>query len=184
MSGGVVGMHVNVSQLLKEPSGSRRSFEIDDRLALEDGAGESRVTGTARFLRTDKGVWVSAALESAVQATCSRCTALFDASVHLTIEEEFFPQADALTGARMQLPTDSDGSTSIDRQHDLDLADVVRQYAAISLPMKPVCGDDCAGICITCGANLNETMCTCGRTPRDSRWDALLEISARGKNSS
>jgi uncharacterized protein len=60
----------------------------------------------------------------------------------------------------------------------LDLTEVVTQYAAISLPMKPVCRRECAGICASCGEDLNESRCTCDSSPVDSRWEALLELAA------
>lgn len=176
-------MHINVSQLLKESSGSKRSLTLDDRVSLEELPGTVRVSGTVELLRTDRGIWVTAPLETTVPAICSRCTAEFEESVDLLIEEEFFSRIDILTGA-MTEPTDDDTSTTIDSQHVLDLTEVATQYAAMSLPMKPVCRVDCAGICITCGTDLNESRCECGSESRDSRWGPLLEIAASGRDGS
>ena len=178
-----VGMHINVSQLLKEPSGSTRSFTLDDRVSLMELPETARVSGTVEMLRTDRGIWASAALESAVPATCSMCTAEFEQSVDVLIGEEFFPRTDILDGARVD-PADDDTSTTIDSQHVLDLTEVVMQYAAISLPMKLVCREDCAGICVDCGTALNESRCKCEPEPRDDRSGPLLEIAASDRESS
>ena len=59
-------MHINVSQLLKESSGSARSLTLDVRVPLEDSSPTVRVSGPVDLLRTDRGIWTSAALESRV----------------------------------------------------------------------------------------------------------------------
>jgi uncharacterized protein len=55
----------------------------------------------------------------------------------------------------------------------LDLTEEVREAIILALPGYPVCGEACKGLCMTCGANLNRTTCSCHRTGRDSRWAAL-----------
>jgi len=54
----------------------------------------------------------------------------------------------------------------------VDLAELLREELMLSMPSKPVCKEDCKGICAGCGAELNTEPCTCG--PKiDPRWDAL-----------
>ena len=177
-------MYFNVSQLLKESGGSRRAFDVDEGLALTDDARASHVLGTVSMLRTDKGVWVSAALESMVLCTCSRCLVQYEQPMHLTIEEEFFPRVDIVTGARLDRSDDGDEASYIDQNNLLDMSQAVIQYATLSMPMKPVCREGCAGICLTCGVNLNETRCQCDRTPRDSRWGVLGELVSESDSDS
>ena len=62
----------------------------------------------------------------------------------------------------------------------LDLSEAVRQYALLALPMKPLCQEDCAGLCPQCGANLNGGSCSCGRDCISSPW-AQLKSLARGE---
>lgn len=45
----------------------------------------------------------------------------------------------------------------------LDLDDLVRSAAVLSLPMKNLCREDCKGLCPVCGHNLNESDCGCAR---------------------
>ena len=166
----------NVAQLLKEPSGSSRTGEVDEVLTLEDDGRASRIAGSMALVRTDKGVWVSAALDSQVVCTCSRCLKEYEQPIHMTIEEEYLPLVDIHTGARLPPANHGEESFYIDHDHSLDLGEAARQYSALSTPMKPVCSDACAGICVTCGANLNESPCTCDKTPRDSRWGPLIGL--------
>jgi len=43
----------------------------------------------------------------------------------------------------------------------VDVTDDIRQEIIVSYPMKPLCRDDCRGLCPTCGQNLNEGPCPC-----------------------
>ena len=65
-------MELNVSQLLMEPSGSSREYQLDDPLLLPDSHDAVRVSGTVAMLRTNKSVWVSAALRSDLECECGR----------------------------------------------------------------------------------------------------------------
>lgn len=64
---------------------------------------------------------------------------------------------------------------AIDEYHLLDLTEALRQYTIVAVPMKPLCKADCAGICPTCGTNLNESTCDCDKSLKDGRWGPLLE---------
>ena len=57
-------MHFNVSQLVRETSGSTREHEVEDRVMFRGDLIEVR--GGVRFVRTDKGVWVTALLNTQV----------------------------------------------------------------------------------------------------------------------
>ncbi|MDA1349599.1 MAG: DUF177 domain-containing protein [Chloroflexi bacterium] len=175
-------MYFNVSQLLKEPAGARRTVEIDDPLLLFEGRPVSQVSGTANLLRTPDGIWVRAVLQTTILSECSRCLNEGDQPVRIEIEEEYLPTADIVTGAVFRLSEEESESFYIDSHHTLDLRDAIRQYAVMSVPMKPICRADCAGICPTCGANRNEMACECGEAASDNRWGPLLDLSAAGKS--
>lgn len=58
----------------------------------------------------------------------------------------------------------------------IDIADDVRQTVLLSVPLKTLCRADCKGLCPMCGANMNETQCTCSDTTVDHRWDKLRSL--------
>ena len=169
-------MYFNVSQLMKETSGSSRFHEVDEPLAIVKDAPLGQVVGSVSLLRTDKGVWVSAGLDTQVTCVCSRCLNYYDQPMHMDIEEEFFPLVDVATGSGLSRSGDDEQSFHIDRNHNLDLWEALLQYSALALPMKLVCAVNCRGICPTCGENLNTTACKCDTVSIDSRWNALFEM--------
>ncbi|MBO4352745.1 MAG: DUF177 domain-containing protein [Eggerthellaceae bacterium] len=46
--------------------------------------------------------------------------------------------------------------------HIIDLEPLVCAALIMDAPLVPLCREDCAGLCPTCGANLNEGPCGCG----------------------
>ncbi|MBI2849974.1 MAG: DUF177 domain-containing protein [Chloroflexi bacterium] len=166
-------MQINVSQLLKAPIGSVRNYEINQVVEI-DGCNYP-LQGTARLMRTDHGILVKGTIKTESELTCSRCLNVFKCPLALNIEEEYFPTIDMVTGAPLA-PPDDPASFTIDEHNILDLTEAVRQYALLTIPMKPLCHPDCAGLCPTCGANLNQAQCSCPPQPPDSRWAALREL--------
>jgi uncharacterized protein len=167
-------MLYNVAQLLKEPIGSTRSYEVE-----EDFTGAERfaddVRGSLRLLRTHQGVLATAELEVKITLDCGRCLSPFPLLLNLSIEEEFFPLVDVNTGRRLFMPSGAEG-TPISSDHVLDFTDVLRQCVITQVPMKPLCKANCAGLCQQCGANLNQGTCQCGMARVDPRWKALAEL--------
>jgi len=168
-------MRTNVSQLLKEPIGSIRDYKVNEPVDVAgDGTGHL-VQGEVRLTRTDRSILVKGTVHTEVEVTCSRCLSPFSCPLTLHIEEEYFPTVDVVTGALLTVP-DEPGYFTIDEQHILDLSEAMRQYALIAIPMKPLCREDCAGLCPQCGRNLNREQCDCPSQPVDLRWLELTKL--------
>ena len=168
-------MNYNVSQLLKEPTGSEREFDID-----EGGFGDPEYTvdyasGNVTMVRTHHGIWVQGQLTVRVAQDCSRCLTDFSQILELELDEEYFPEVDVRTGRR-ELPPDDWEGLYIGADHMLDLAEATRQSALAVLPLKPLCKTDCVGICDRCGADQNHSACDCSATEIDPRWAALQSL--------
>jgi Predicted metal-binding, possibly nucleic acid-binding protein len=133
---------VNVAQLLKEPVGSSRSYDIDDVLA-EQVVGS--VEGKIMLIRSSQGILVRGELTVKVELMCSRCLNPFFCPISFNIEEEFFSTVDVSSGLPLSLPEEANGFT-IDGNHMLNLSKLIRQYVLLNLPMKPLCRPDCAGM--------------------------------------
>ncbi len=53
------------------------------------------------------------------------------------------------------------------------------EQVELSLPMKPLCREDCAGLCPQCGQDWNEGRCDCVHERVDPRWAALAMLKPR-----
>lgn len=50
----------------------------------------------------------------------------------------------------------------VDRNTKLiDISKDIREEILLSYPLKPLCKEDCLGLCPKCGQNLNEKKCSC-----------------------
>ncbi|MFM2078194.1 MAG: hypothetical protein RJA49_2084 [Actinomycetota bacterium] len=58
----------------------------------------------------------------------------------------------------------------------LDLRAIARELVLLDTPATPLCRPDCAGLCPTCGANLNDGPCSCTPPPADPRWSGLDQL--------
>ena len=169
-------MHYNVAQLLKEPIGSLRSYQLDEKFTGAQKCADS-VSGPVQMVRVHNGILVRATLEVRSNLICSRCLGEFPTASQLMIEEEFFPTLDPQTGRKVTQQEDAEEAAFIDSNHILDLAGITNEYVIANLPMKPLCKVNCMGLCQSCGANQNLESCECGSQSMDPRWGALAGLS-------
>jgi uncharacterized protein len=149
-------MRINVGQLLKETVGSSRSYKIDTGI---DEEGINSVTGEITLTRTNRSILVVGTMTAKITGICSRCLNQASCTFNFNVEEEFFPRADMASGSIIR--GESDNSNTIDNNNMLDLTEAIRQYTMLSMPTKLLCRYECAGLCLSCGQDLNQGLCQC-----------------------
>ena len=178
-------MRFNVAQLLRQPIGATRRYEIDEPAEIADDQINlvGPIRGTVTLLRTQRGILATAHLKQAVRVQCARCLDDIETPLELTVEEEFFPSIDLKTGLPIHWSEEDevDEAVMIDDRHNLDLREIVRQEIHVSLPARPLCRDDCPGICLYCGANRKVEPCQCQSEGIDPRWMALASLTKSDK---
>ncbi len=108
---------------------------------------------------------LNAVVEADMTVRCDRCTAEFEK--HITLPVSAVLKADAEEDDYADLfPLEGDG---------VDVSDVLESCFILSMDQKLLCRDDCAGLCPTCGKNLNEGPCGCGK-PTDPRMAVLGQL--------
>ena len=166
-------MQINVAQLLKSDTGTIRAYAVDSEVEIEGVI--HPVKGELTFINIGKKILATGKLTTTANFTCSRCLQPFITDLSLKIEDEYYPSVDVNTGFKVDAPEDEDAFI-IDEHHTLDLSEAIRQYILLALPMKPLCRQDCGGICQTCGQDLNEGKCECPSEAIDPRWADLLKL--------
>ena len=97
-------------------------------------------------------------VELHLNASCTRCLEPFP----LSMEGNFFYAMNPLSrredGGEVELaPGDLEmGFYADDR---IDLEPIMSEQVFLQLPVRTLCGEDCKGLCSTCGANLNREYC-------------------------
>ncbi len=101
-----------------------------------------------------------------VRQVCSRCLDEFEEEIHLRIDESW---AQVVSEDDMETMPLSEGDT-------VDLTDLLTKDIISSLPMQPLCSENCKGLCQNCGANLNRETCDCDKEQVDERFAALKDL--------
>jgi uncharacterized protein len=133
---------INVAQLMKESTGSTRSYDID---GIIDEEVEGSVKGKVKLIHTSRGVLVQGELTVEIKLVCSRCLETFLCPISFTAEEEFLRISDLPGDSALYSPEQAEEFT-IDNNNILDLGELIRQYTLLNLPMKPLCRPGCPGI--------------------------------------
>lgn len=118
------------------------------------------------------GVLVRGSLTFHVVVSCARCLRAQHLQRNVDVTELF-------TDPRRRDPDDEDepGYELIDDSTAIDLSTMVRDSLVVDLPVRVLCDEDCRGLCVVCGTDLNRA--DCGHRPdqiRDPRWAPLAEI--------
>jgi uncharacterized protein len=98
--------------------------------------------------------------------------------VDTTFDLLFLP-ASVNTGPDDQEVADDDLGVSFYTDDVIDLRQLVREQCYLALPMKPLCREDCKGLCPVCGINRNREACSCDTAWVDPRFDALRKLKER-----
>ena len=72
----------------------------------------------------------------------------------------------SMTDSELLLPEDA----------HIDLQPLIREYALLEIPIRPICKPDCQGLCIVCGLDLNKNNCGHEQTSEGSPFSVLKDL--------
>lgn len=88
---------------------------------------------------------------------CSRCLQQFPLNIELDIEQEVV-------------------NNEIADLNSFNLNELLKTDIFLAVPIKPLCEEECSGLCSHCGQNLNEKKCDCNEEQLDPRMAKLKEL--------
>ncbi len=121
-------------------------------------------------------VLVQGEIKATVSQDCGRCLEPFPARVNATVDVRVSPRP--AVASTVELGAD-DLDTDFYSNDELDVAGLIRTETTLALPMKPLCREDCRGLCPVCGGNRNLVACECQERPPDPRLAVLKQFTAR-----
>jgi uncharacterized protein len=150
-------------------------LEGDDEFVLESGRLRCHleiVDGTT--------VHVDGRLTGDVSIECGRCLERYRMSVDQRLDLFYLPRLANRPEEQEEAVelADHDVVVGYYDEDKIDLGETVREQLFLALPLKPLCRQDCRGICPTCGRNRNNDACTCQppEEPADSRLEPLRKL--------
>ena len=118
---------------------------------------------------------LSGRVATTLELPCSRCLEPFAWPVDAGFDLRYLPQSAATAEGEREID-DNDLATAYYRDDEIDLGQLMQEQFYLSLPMKPLCSDDCKGLCPVCGTNLNRGTCDCNTQWEDPRLAALRAL--------
>jgi uncharacterized protein len=116
-------------------------------------------------------------VQSVLELSCGRCLEPFRWTVDEPFELTYEPRR-AIDASEDREIADEDFSAAFYENEEIDLEQLVRERLEMSLPMKPLCGEACQGLCPLCGTNLNRGTCECKTEWEDPRLAALRRFKS------
>jgi len=157
-----------------------KAFTFDDQSVWQDGWKEFSIEVEARedlvaevtiMPQAENGALIRGTLKGAVMLHCDRCTADFS----MTIDESF--------DVYEQLPEDDyDGEPRVrldSGQLQLNIGAILWEEFAVTLPVKPLCTEECKGMCAKCGKDLNTGACDCEQAEGDERLAVFRNLKIK-----
>ena len=118
-----------------------------------------------------------------LELSCSRCLEAYRFPIDATFDQRYLPLSDTAataTAAEREIE-ENDLETSYYSEDQIDLDELIREQFYLALPMKPLCLEDCQGLCSQCGMNRNTGSCDCSAVWEDPRLAALRALKSGEK---
>ncbi len=183
-------MKIPVGRLTESPASF--SFEGDEawwKSAFATASGsagkfQEPVQLLCRAQRIGDDIRLEGAVSGVVELECGRCLARYR---HRFREEFRF----VLEPARNRVPADPEGAAALSRDglclgdeletgwfrgSEIRLGSIFVEFVSLALPVKPLCREDCPGLCARCGANLAVAGCGCEEIKPGSPFAVLAGI--------
>jgi uncharacterized protein len=104
--------------------------------------------------------------ETRARLSCSRCLSDYEtplaADFNLSFSREQPETGDQSRHAEIELGAEEIGLILFHGE-EIDLRDAVQEEVLMAVPMKTLCRPECKGLCLQCGADLNQGDCGCER---------------------
>lgn len=156
----IKGCIFDVGDLVRGEQGATVAFDIEqsvEKAFLENEKPISPLQATVTFMKIAEGIHVALNHMCATfPFKCNKCGKEFAREIVVNDRERvyFFEE-------------DKEEKDIFDRYHvdlknmTVDITELVRQEMILHFPTIPVCSKSCKGLCPVCGADLNDTSCSC-----------------------
>lgn len=176
-------MKIALDQIRETPRALSYAENVDMlNHELARGAGDFRLADDllvdVSYHRAGLDVFFEGAVRGAVEGCCARCLGEYRFALEAPLAIVLTPKAAATP--RSGVLREEDIGLSTYEGDEIDLTPLVHEQAILALPTRPLCAEECRGLCSRCGANLNAGPCGCPTSMAEPRL-AALQTLLRGR---
>jgi len=167
-------MKIPVDDIPQSPKEVRFSERIED-------LNEAFVKGNVRdfrfpplldvdlvYYRSGHEVFFQGSLVGELEGCCSRCLESYVFSLDSKFDFVLNPDPPK-SNQKVEELSREDLGLSYYSTEEINLAPLIREQVMLALPTRPLCNENCRGLCGGCGANLNHEACACSASVEDPR---------------
>jgi uncharacterized protein len=166
-------MLIQLEQIGDEPCHWQESPSISaESLGRSELLGVGGISWSGRVSRDLAWYRLDARLSYEQILTCTRCLQALTRSVEDEIELAIETGSSEPMLGEHELRTSELRTLFLEGQ-ELDTTPILMEQLQLNIPMKPLCREDCAGLCPQCGVDRNQVRCSCAESDVDPRWQAL-----------
>jgi uncharacterized protein len=190
-------MRVKIEEIRDAGLQTKKEMSLELLGAALEGSGFrplEPLSVSASLRKVSRGVLLEGKFTARVVAECKRCLTESKLELPVSFSINLVPESLARSEGLLDKDEEDDkghgesgGSFALERAEEelfdgkvIDLEPIVREQVLLALPMNAVCREDCRGLCVKCGQNLNEKQCGCETTFVDPRLAVLKNIKLQG----
>lgn len=153
---------IPADELDREEVAGSGSIDIETRVEQGGSPGEYLADGNAKVT---------------IDLNCSRCLDPHPFAHSSKVHVRFRPRPEG-SGEEEELEIAGEEELDVEFYSDrtIPLRDLAVEQIQLSIPMKPLCDENCLGLCPKCGTNRTRERCYCDDSVSDERWGALEGI--------
>lgn len=121
---------------------------------------------------------VEGRVSTAVKLTCSRCLVEFELPVDSLFTIFYSKSSGEVLDEEVEL-ADHDLISLSYEGDEIDFTHGISEQVIMDIPYKPLCGEECKGLCPSCGADLNTVECTCKHGEINLKFSALKDFKVK-----
>ncbi len=152
-------MIIDVDKIPKEGLSVSRDFEFLDADLVEESAAFLEPTHVEAVVRgVGQEVWIKGKLSARVSFICSRCLAPYEFPVEASFDLVYLSEEMDLLKEELD---EEDMGRVFYHNNQIDLGEVILEQVNLTFPLKPLCSEECGGICAVCGEIRRKGNCGC-----------------------
>ena len=174
-------MKVAVNEIKEKPlelSADEVAAEFPALLEME-GAGEctflAPIHSTLTAIREFDHIRTEGRVATVVRLSCSRCLADYETAIDSSFTIFYTKSSGTPLDEEVEL-AEEDLISAEYVGDEIDFAPLVAEQVIMGIPLKPLCREECQGLCSSCGADLNVTPCSCDRSAVNLKFSALQNL--------
>ena len=167
-------MKISVDEIPESPKEIEFSANVDElnETYAKSPAREFRfpplIEVSGLCYRSGRQLFFHGMFHGRLESTCSRCLKDFSLPVEHKFDIVLSPKPPQASASTEELRPEDLG-LSYYSGDEINLEPLVREQVLLALPTRPLCAEDCRGLCDGCGLDLNDEDCRCSRDSEDPR---------------